>query len=147
MLSKLFTSDVIKLKADCPDWQSAIKEGTDLLVRKNFIEDRYREAIINNFRKFGPYMVVAPGIVLAHAKHEDGVMEMSMSLVTLAKPIAFGNETNDPVTLVITLAATDHNSHLSALTQLMELLMNGDDINSIMLAHQQTEVTNILSRY
>lgn len=143
MLSKIFTPDVIELNVECSDWYEAIKAGTDLLVRKNCVEKSYLQAIARNHQSLGPYMVIAPGIMLAHARPEDGVRQLSLSLVTLKNPIIFGNETNDPVKLIITLAAIDHNSHLSILVELMELLMSEADIQKIMNAKVKEEVITI----
>lgn len=147
MLSNFFTPDVIHLNVECSDWYEAIKAGTDLLLHKDCVEERYLEAIVDNHKRLGPYMVIAPGIMLAHARPEDGVRELSLSLITLKRPIVFGNETNDPVKLVITLAATNQNSHLSTLAELMELLMSEEDIATIMNADRTEEIIKIVSRY
>lgn len=147
MLNELLTTDTIKLNVECSDWINAIKVGTGLLLDKNYIEQEYGNAILDNFRRFGPYMVVAPGIVLSHARPEDGVKKLSMSLVTLNPPVRFGNDMNDPVRLIITLAASDNNSHLKALAQLVELLMNTEDLECIFNADDKEEVVQIINKY
>ena len=147
MLSKLLNHDTIRTCVECQDWQEAVRIGGRLLVVKNNLEERYVEAIIYNHQKLGPYMVIAPGIVLAHARPEDGVLQLSMSLITLQHPLMFGNFTNDPVKIVITLGATDVTSHLEALTQLMELLTNEKDMDKIMRSTRQEEVIQIIRQY
>lgn len=47
-------------------------------------------------------MVIAPGVVLAHADMDCWVNELAMSLVTLKYPVKFGNKYQDPVKLIIT---------------------------------------------
>jgi PTS system ascorbate-specific IIA component len=42
--------------------------------------------------------------------------------VTLLEPVAFGHRENDPVRLVIGLAAVDEEGHVTALSTLAELL-------------------------
>lgn len=147
MLSKLLNHDTIRTCVECRDWQEAVRIGAHLLVAKNSLEERYVETIIDNHQKFGPYMVIAPGIVLAHARPEDGVLQLSMSLITLQHPLMFGNFTNDPVKIVITLGAKDADSHLEALTQLMELLSNEKDMDKIMRSTRQREVIEIIRQY
>lgn len=147
MLSDLIREEFIKLNVECDGWKEAIKEGTDLLENQGCVESRYYDEIINNFNDIGPYMVVAPGIVLSHARPEAGVLKLSMSLVTLKNPIEFGSETNDPAKLIITLAASDNESHLKALAQLMELFMNTEDLNKIMTAKTKEQVVDILKAY
>lgn len=147
MLKDLITWKTILLNAECSTWQDAIKLGTDILSENNYIDDRYYDAIMENFKNIGPYMVVAPGIVLSHARPEDGVKKLSMSLVTLKNPVNFGSELNDPVKLIITLAAIDNESHLKALSQLMELFMNSSDMNEIYRAKTKEEIINIVTKY
>lgn len=147
MLADVLTSDCIRLNVACDHWKEAVKAGTDLLLEKNCIEPNYLEAIIHHHETFGPYMVVAPGIVLAHARPEDGAKKVSISLVTLKRPIVFGNITNDPVKVVFTFATTDNKGHLALLANLMELLSNEEDIKMIMSTNQVSTVLNIIKQY
>lgn len=147
MLSDLLTRETIKLNVTCADWKEAIAAGTAPLEEKKWVSIGYKEAIINNFVTFGPYMVVAPGIVLAHARPECGVKKLAMSLVTLANPVNFGHELNDPVKLVVTLAATDNETHLKALSQLMEVFMNQEDLNTIINATSKDEVIEVIKKH
>jgi len=147
MLNDLLTFDVIKLNVECSSWKDAIVQGTSILEEKGFIEKRYGEAIIENFNQFGPYMVVAPGIVLSHARPENGVKKLSMSLITLRNEVKFGNVTNDPVKMVITLAATDSETHLKALSQLMELFMNSSDLHTVMDSTNKEQTLEIIKKY
>lgn len=147
MLANFLTSDCIELNVSCGDWKEAVKAGTDLLLKRGDVESGYLDAIIRHHEEIGPYMVVAPGIMLAHARPEEGVRKVGLSLVTLARPIVFGNETNDPVKLIVTLATTGNEAHLSLLGALMELLSNEADMRRILTASEVGEVTEILRRY
>ena len=60
MLGELVTKDVIKVNEKCDNWKDAIGVGVELLESKGIVEDRYKDAIINNFKELGPYMVIAP---------------------------------------------------------------------------------------
>lgn len=147
MLKNLLSKEFISLNEKCKDWKDAIRSGCFLLERKNCVDDSYKEAIIDSFIQNGSYMVIAPGIVLAHARWENGVKKMSMSLVTLKDALNFGSETNDPVKLIVTLAAIDNKSHLKALSQLMELFMNERDMETIMKATSKDEVLKVIETY
>jgi mannitol operon transcriptional antiterminator len=147
MLNDLLTRETIKLNLSCADWKEAIAAGAALLEEKKWVSTGYKEAIINNFAEFGPYMVVAPGIVLAHARPECGVKKLAMSLVTLEKPVNFGHELNDPVKLVVTFAATDNETHLKALSQLMEVFMSQEDLNIILNATNKDEVIEVVKKH
>lgn len=147
MLDDLLTWDTIRLNLSCRDWKEAIAAGTRLLEEKCYITGGYKAAIINNFNELGPYMVVAPGIVLAHARPENGVNKLSMSLITLEEPLHFGHELNDPVKMLVTLAANDNNSHLKALSQLMELFMNQQELTMILNATNKEDVIEVIRKY
>jgi len=147
MLIDILRKELIKLNVKCNDWKEAIEEGAYLLEKEGIVNKNYKDAIINNFYELGPYMVIAPGIVLSHARPEAGVNNNGISILTLEDPIEFGSELNDPVKLIITLAAKDNTSHLSALSKLMEILMNSDDLNSIINAKTVQEVVKIIEKY
>jgi PTS system ascorbate-specific IIA component len=85
----------------------------------------YIQAMKRVLKEMGPYAVIAPGIVLLHARPEDGVLEPCLGLVTLSTPVEFGHSENDPVDLVFALGATDKQAHIAALQQLAMLL--GDE--------------------
>lgn len=147
MLSNLLNEEVIKLNIKCSDWKDAIRKGAGILIDKGSVEERYTEAILNNFEKFGPYMVIAPGIVLSHARPEEGVKKLSMSLMTLKDSIEFGSEMNDPVKLIVTLAAIDSEAHMKVIKQLMKLLMNSEDLNELMNSKNVEEASLIINKY
>jgi len=46
-------------------------------------------------------------MAMPHARPEEGVLKNSFALVTLDKPVVFGDPDNDPIDILITLAATD----------------------------------------
>ncbi len=87
MLEDLLNRDVIQLNVECEDWREAIEIGSQVLIEKQSIEEEYKDAIFKSFEDNGPpYMVVGPpGIVFAHARPEDGVNQLCMSLITLKK--------------------------------------------------------------
>jgi transcriptional antiterminator/mannitol/fructose-specific phosphotransferase system IIA component (Ntr-type) len=147
MLKDLLKRDVIELNVECKDWKEAVRRGGQSLLAKGSIGESYIEAIFKSLEENGPYMVVGPGIVLAHARPEDGVNNLCMSLITLKEGINFGNETNDPVKLIITFGAVDNESHLKALSQLMELFMNSNDINKIISSTTKDDVLDIIHKY
>jgi mannitol operon transcriptional antiterminator len=67
--------------------------------------------------------------------------------VTLEKPVNFGHELNDPVKLVVTFAATDNETHLKALSQLMEVFMSQEDLNIILNATNKDEVIEVVKKH
>ena len=107
----LAQNNAIRLHADAKTWQEAVKIGVDLLVEAEVVEPRYYQAILDGVERFGPYFVIAPGLAMPHGRPEEGVKKNGFALVTLKTPLAFNHEDNDPVDILITLAAVDARTH------------------------------------
>ena len=101
----------IRLQAEANSWQEAVKVGVDLLVEAGVVEPRYFQAILDGVERFGPYFVIAPGLAMPHGRPEEGVKKNGFALVTLKTPMVFNHEDNDPVDILITLAAVDARTH------------------------------------
>ncbi len=143
MLANYIGERCIRTNVNCKNWQDAVRAGADLLLQAACIEPRYIEAIIRHHREL-PYMVIAPGIMLAHARSEEGALAVGISMITLADPIVFGSELNDPVKLVITLATTDGEKHMELLASLMEFLMKEELVRRLMAAKDVAEAVTII---
>ncbi|SFT94084.1 PTS system ascorbate-specific IIA component, L-Asc family [Kosakonia arachidis] len=107
----LAENNAIRLQAEARTWQEAVKLGVDLLVEAEVVEPRYYQAILDGVERFGPYFVIAPGLAMPHGRPEEGVKTNGFALVTLKTPLVFNHEDNDPVDILITLAAVDARTH------------------------------------
>ena len=137
----------IELKLNCNDWKDAIRKGCDILIKKGCITNKYTEGIIEKFEELGPYMVIAPGICLAHTDKIEEINETSMSLINLKYPIKFNSEFNDPIKIILTFATKDNESHLHALLEFMSLINNPKDLEKLMTTSSKDEVREILKKY
>lgn len=119
-------------RAEAEDWQAAIRVACQPLLRSGAIEPRYIDRCIEIVEANGPYMVVAPGVALAHARPEDGVKRLCLSATTLNKPVAFGHPENDPVDLVFAFGSPGPDQHISLLQALAKALQSGlaEDLRS-----------------
>lgn len=144
VLKDLLTKDTIKLNVEAKDWEEAVRIGGELLEKSGAIEPRYIDAMINTVKEIGPYIVIAPGIAMPHARPEAGAKKIGMSLITLKNPVNFGNKENDPVKIVVSLCAIDHSSHLKALSELVELLGDENTVKTICEANDVEEVVNLI---
>ena len=123
MLAEYVDASMIQLQVKAKDWQEAVRAGGQLLLEAGKCEQRYVDAMVEAVNTMGPYMVLAPGLALAHARPEDGVLELGMSIITLETPVDFGSEANDPVSLVISFGGVDKESHIGMLAALAKFLM------------------------
>jgi PTS system ascorbate-specific IIA component len=134
----------IKLQQSCVSWRETFELAGLGLVESSRTTSAYTDEMIQAFEELGPYMVIAPGIALAHGRPSESVLETGLSLVTLSTPVAFGSTANDPVSLVIGLAAVDHDSHIDLMAALSELLMSEDTVNFLLKATNESQVRSYL---
>lgn len=124
-LADELSDDAIVLNAEASDWRSAIRLAGDALTATGATTDDYTAEMIAAVEKLGPYIVIAPSIALAHSRPSPAVLSTGISWVSLANPVEFGHPGNDPVRLVVGLAAVDHDSHLATMSNLAGVL-SGD---------------------
>ena len=128
LLSVLTVSRIlIQEKAD--SWQNSIRMAGKCLFENRSIHKRYLDTIIAQINYYGPYMFLTDDVILAHAKPEDGVNCLDISLAVFHQPVMFS-----PVRkakLVIVLAAEDQEKHLKILQDILILISNPDSIERL----------------
>ena len=95
----------------------------------------------------GPYYVVGPGIAMPHARPEEGANKLSLALTLIPSGVNFDADENDPVKLLIVLAATDSTSHIESISQLAKLFDNEKDIQAILTAKTTQDILSVIARY
>jgi PTS system ascorbate-specific IIA component len=124
-LRDALSAAAISLNESLPDREAVVKRSGELLTAGGQVDPEYTAAMLAALDEFGPYIVLAPGVALAHARPTTAVHGVAFSVLTLDPPVPFGHPENDPVRLVVGMAAPDDESHIGALRQLADLL--GDD--------------------
>ncbi|MCS6712526.1 PTS sugar transporter subunit IIA [Brachybacterium sp. EF45031] len=142
---ELLPSNAVRLDVQADDRNAAIRAAGDLLVATGAADDTYTQRMIDVVEQHGPYIVITPGVALAHARPDASVHRTGMSAVRLARPVRFGHETNDPVTLVLALAAADDTAHQQALAHLASLLADPQRRASLDSAGSADQLHRILS--
>lgn len=134
----------IRARAHAADWQAAVRLAGDGLVASGATDPAYTDEMIAAVEQFGPYIVIAPGIALAHSRTSPAVKHTGLSWVGLDEPVAFGHEVNDPVSLVIGLAATDHDGHLAVMAELAGVLADESQVAALLAATTPEDVRALL---
>ena len=131
MRKDFLTADRIRLSVEAKDWQDAIWQVSAPLTEFKMVTPDYVNSMIQTVRDFGPYIVIAPGIAIAHARPGFGVIETCLSMITLQRPIPFGSKHNDPVGIVFAFGAKNGDDHLSLLQDLARVLTSEETIGLI----------------
>ncbi|MGS2619988.1 PTS sugar transporter subunit IIA [Micromonospora sp. LZ34] len=106
-------------------WEQAVESAAELLVGLGVATSGYPGACVDIVRRQGPYIVLAPGLALVHARPESGGRALGIGCVRLDEPVTFGHKTNDPVDLLISFCSPDDSQHITALTSLAKALAQG----------------------
>ena len=145
LLASSFGPDSLAIVETLADRTEAISLSGQLLERSGRVSSEYVSSMLAAVEKFGPYIVIAPGIALAHGKSEDGVIQTGLSLLVIREPLVFGHELNDPVSLVVGLAAKDHDSHIELMGELAEFLGDQAKVNSLLQVSDLSQLRDLLS--
>ncbi|MBS5000785.1 PTS sugar transporter subunit IIA, partial [Holdemania filiformis] len=77
------------------DWTEAIKAAAAPLLAEGIIENTYVDAIIENVKEYGPYIIIAPEVAMPHSTlGGSGVHDTCISFMKTEKPVVF--DPNDP---------------------------------------------------
>ncbi len=146
MLTELITPETIQICDEVSDWETAIRMAAKPLVDSQKIEGRYAEAMIEKVKQYGPFIHIGKGIALPHARPEDGVKELGMSLLKVEKPVLLLDDEKHEIHLFVCLAAVDNEAHLRALSSLTKLLSNRENLDALLAATTKEEIMTILTK-
>ncbi len=133
----------INMINNCNSWEESIRLAAKPLLDNEYINSNYIEAIINNVKNNGPYIVVAPKIALPHARSEEGVKKTGFCIAKLDTPIMYPD--NKEVSLLICLAAKDSSDHIDILTYLSEFLTDDERMEKALLCNSLEELKGVFS--
>lgn len=141
----MIDSKNVRVNLALNSWQEAVRSAGELLTSAGFVEPRYIDSMLQTIEALGPYSVIAPGIVMPHARPEDGVLLPGFSAVTLDPPIYFGSPDNDPVHLVIAFSATNHDDHIETLAALAKTISSESFIERVINSKGAGQLANVLN--
>lgn len=135
MSDALSMKDVLKpenvrvLEGGC-DWKTAIDVAVRPLVSGGYAEERYIDGIVENTEELGPYYIICPNLALLHARPEQGALKTQVSVTVMRKGIDFGAD-KDPVQLLVSLVATDSDSHIEVMRTLATLFCEPGSVDGL----------------
>ena len=147
MLEDLLSEDNVSFHYPAETWEDVIRHGGQLMVDAGFIEPTYTEAMIDVVRDMGPYIVLAPGLAMPHARPEMGAKQVGAALVTLEKPIDFGSPENDPVSVAIFLCAPNKDEHIQLLTDIATLFEDEEFLDAAVNFESIEDVQSFLAEH
>jgi PTS system ascorbate-specific IIA component len=138
----LLKNEAIEAGISVKNWQEAIREGGKLLLKQGVCTSDYVESIITSCEENGPYFVIGEGIAMPHTRPEKGALGNGFALVTLAPPVAFGDPDNDPIDILIFMAAKNSSEHVEDLMcQIGDFCDDDDKLNTLRSLKTTKDVT------
>ncbi|KQO62197.1 PTS sugar transporter subunit IIA [Curtobacterium sp. Leaf261] len=126
------------------DWRGVLRVVGDALVASGVTTPAYTDAMIAMVEEHGPYIVISPGLALAHARPGTTVLGDGLAVVTLATPVSFGSPHNDPVHVVLGLAVAEVGTHLESIGALANVFNDPTATSRLAAATSADEIRAIL---
>lgn len=142
----LFSVDRIVLNKEVMDWKEGIIAAGELLLWQKKITVNYLQQMIDLVIKYGPYIIIAQGVALAHASPLDGVIEAGIAIIRLKQPVNFEQHKYNPVSTILACAMYDTPEHANILIQLMTLLRRPDFNQMMLQARSAQEVLDYFAK-
>ena len=133
-LQDFIAKENVVLNNDFDNWQDAIHFAGNLLIHSGCINQTYCEDMIKAVEEYGPYIVIMPGIALAHARPNGNVFANQVALVSMPKGVSFGNSQNDPVHFLFAIAACTDKEHMMIFKTLANFLSVEENLKALQTA-------------
>jgi PTS system ascorbate-specific IIA component len=141
----LLSADAVILKAEVAGWQDAVRLAGTALTRAGIAKPEYADEMVRMIEEHGPYVVIAPGLALAHARPGPAVLADGLGIVTLATPVDFGHPYNDPVSVILALAVASGDAHIALVGELANIFNDSTAVTDLASATTVDEVQRIMS--
>ncbi|PTE81346.1 MULTISPECIES: PTS sugar transporter subunit IIA [Staphylococcus] len=142
MTLEILSSDKVQVLEQVESWREAINIAASPLQEQGYFQQAYIDDMIHSVEKLGPYIVIAPEIAIAHARPNNNVKKIGLSLLKLNQHINFSEE-GHYASLVFVLSAIDNEGHLEVLRSLATTLGNQQTVNNLLNAQTSSEIINI----
>lgn len=139
----LLSEERIVLNGKAKNFEEAIRESGELLLRDGYIEKEYIDDMIKIVKKYGSYIQFLPGVIFPHAKTGENVNKTGFSIVVYREGIEFldGNK----IYLVICFCSKDGREHLDSLAELIEKLEKKEILKFFKQFKTKKEILKYLS--
>jgi PTS system ascorbate-specific IIA component len=142
----ILAESAIIVGAEADDWRAAVRVAGRALTASGATRPGYADEMIRMIEENGPYVVIAPGLALAHARPGPDVLADGLAVVTLATPVSFGHPHNDPVSVVLGLAIKSADAHIETVAELANVFNDSSTISRLANARSVAEVLEIMGK-
>lgn len=150
MLRYFYENDLVNIINEQPkDWEEAIQFSGEIMKEKGLVTDKYIYDVIEDVKKYGPYIVIVPNVAMPHSSAEnEGVLDTGIGFTIIPEKISF--EKNNPekdAKLFFMLAAKDGEAHMQNISDLSEMLMHEGMIDDLMRINTMDDYRSVMEKY
>lgn len=146
LLQDLITQETYQSSTEKLSWQEAIQLAAQPLLDSGQIDKTYPQAMIDKVKEFGPFIDLGQGVAIPHARPEDGVNEVGMSMLALTEPVQLLDDPRHEVRLLICIAAVDNETHLKALSHLTTILRDKSKVEQLVNSTTYADIQEIIKQ-
>jgi mannitol/fructose-specific phosphotransferase system IIA component (Ntr-type) len=123
----------------------ALEKSASVLLQQNTITIQYIDKLKQLYHEPALHITLFGNIILPHAEPQNGVRQMSMSLLHIRRGIRVQN--GKKVYFVVTLAAVDKTSHFNALRQLCRIAQSQSCIERMKSAESNVALSQVIKEF
>lgn len=148
-MRKLLDEDLIKLGIDLPDWEAAVGYGSELLQRKGYVKEGYKERLIEREKTYPTGLQgKSIGIAVPHTS-ADYTIRPSICILIPIRPVRFHamgeKDLTVDVQLIIQLAIEGDGMQLKLLRSIMQLLRDDEMLQRLLKSRDKKELLELLT--
>lgn len=143
-LKDVLVKETIQILDEVLPWEEAVQRMADPLIRRGDITQQYVEKAISNIKNDKPFIMIADGVIIAHAGVDDGAKRVCLSLLTLPERINVADYMEADV--IIMIGTPDPTKHLEVLEQLNDILEGKKSLQVLKKAKEPEEILQLIQR-
>lgn len=143
-LKDVLVKDTIQILDEVLPWEEAVRMTAAPLMRRGDVTEQYVEQAISNIRDDKPFIMIADGVIIAHAGVDDGAKRVCLSLLTMPERINVADYMEADV--IIMIGTPDPTKHLDVLEQLNEILEEKKSLQILRNAKQPEDILQLIQR-
>lgn len=113
------------------------------------VDASYEEELISCVEKYGPYIVIMPGVAMPHSQENaQGVKKTAIGFMKLEQAVSFqeGDHEKD-ARLFFTLASCDPDAHMENMARLSGMLMKKEVVKALEEAKTPEDLLRIQEEF
>ncbi|MDY2727015.1 MAG: BglG family transcription antiterminator [Anaerostipes faecalis] len=143
-LKDVLVKDTIQVLDHTLPWEDAVRITGIPLINRGDVTEEYVEQAIENIKDEHPFIMIADGVIIAHAGVDDGAKRVCLSLLTLPEKINVDDYMEADV--IIMIGTPDPTKHLEVLEELNYILENKKTLQILKKAEKPDDILELIQK-